>query len=189
MSTYTITAEMLSAHAAWLRNAPNGERISTPYRADLSGANLSGADLSGANLSGANLYRADLSGANLSGADLTETSLDPNNTTRARAIARTLRAGARGGIIAYRTVESKNVGSTQYEPGRTYTAPALSWSAETACHPGLYFATLDYLTREYGDRRFVRVYVRAGDWVPCAKGGRAARFRVLGYCDRNGKAV
>ena len=58
--------EILSAHKAWLRGEPDGNR------ANLSGADLSEANLSEADLSGANLSRADLSGANLSGADLSE---------------------------------------------------------------------------------------------------------------------
>ena len=73
-------ADAIKSHLAWRNNEDGGERLSTPYRANLSGAYLSGAnlsgaylsyaDLSGANLSGAYLSGADLSGAYLSGADL-----------------------------------------------------------------------------------------------------------------------
>ena len=66
--------EILTAHAAWLRD-PN-----TGSRADLSGANLRDANLRdanlrGANLRGANLRDASLRGANLSGANLRDANL------------------------------------------------------------------------------------------------------------------
>ena len=51
-------ADAIKSHLAWRNNEDGGERLSTPYRAYLSGANLSGADLSGANLSGAYLSGA-----------------------------------------------------------------------------------------------------------------------------------
>ena len=56
--------EILSKHAAWLVDEPDGER-----------ANLREADLTGADLSWANLRRANLRGADLTGADLREADL------------------------------------------------------------------------------------------------------------------
>ena len=84
MSRFTITPEMLAAHAEWLRTkdteTPSGKRLIVPpgvdlrgadlRRANLGGAYLRGADLRGANLRCANLGGADLGGADLRGADL-----------------------------------------------------------------------------------------------------------------------
>ena len=79
MSRFTITPEMLAAHAEWLRTkdteTPSGTRIVVPPGVDLRGAdlrraNLGGAYLRGANLGGANLRCANLGGADLGGADL-----------------------------------------------------------------------------------------------------------------------
>jgi len=88
-----ITQEDLAKHAAWLRGEPDGVRVVTVSRADLSGANLSHADLSGANLNHAdlshanlnhaNLSRANLSYANLSGADLSRANLSGANLSGA----------------------------------------------------------------------------------------------------------
>ena len=63
-------ADAIKSHLAWRNNEDGGERLSTPYRANLSGAYLRGANLSGAYLRGANLSGADLSGADLRGANL-----------------------------------------------------------------------------------------------------------------------
>jgi len=62
--------EILSKHAAWLVDEPDGER------ANLRGADLTGANLSRANLREADLTEADLTGANLRGADLTGADID-----------------------------------------------------------------------------------------------------------------
>ena len=84
-----ITQNDLDLHAKWLKNEPDGVRLSAVAYAnlrganlsyaDLSGADLSGADLSGANLSGANLSVANLRGANLSYADLSGANLSVAN--------------------------------------------------------------------------------------------------------------
>ena len=70
----TNLTDILTKHAAWLRDEPGGERATLCradlYAANLCGANLCGADLYGANLRAANLYGANLRGANLSGANL-----------------------------------------------------------------------------------------------------------------------
>jgi len=76
--------EILSKHAAWLVDEPDGERANLRgadltganlRSADLTGANLREADLTGADLSWANLRRANLRGADLTGADLREADL------------------------------------------------------------------------------------------------------------------
>ena len=76
---FTITAEMLAAHAEWLRTkdtkTPSGTRIVVPPGVDLSGVDLSGANLGGANLRCANLGGADLRCAYLAGVDLGDANL------------------------------------------------------------------------------------------------------------------
>ena len=66
MSRFTITPEMLAAHAEWLRTkdteTPSGKRLIVPPGVDLRCANLRGADIGDADLRG-----ADLAGANLGG--------------------------------------------------------------------------------------------------------------------------
>jgi uncharacterized protein YjbI with pentapeptide repeats len=153
--------------------------------ANLSGANLrdadlSGANLSGADLSGANLRDADLSGANLSDANLSGTCLNPALHNMQRAFINTCRATKHGGRIVYRTEYSQHIGSQHYEPGHTYIAPVLSFSAETECHPGIYAASLNWMRMKYGESKLVRCYVRDGDWTITAKGAiRCERLRVL----------
>ena len=65
-----ITQNDLDLHAKWLKNEPDGVRLSAVAHADLSGANLRGTNLSYADLSGANLSGANLNSANLNGAKL-----------------------------------------------------------------------------------------------------------------------
>ena len=76
---FTITAEMLAAHAEWLRTkdtkTPSGTRIVVPPGVDLSGVDLRGANLGGANLRCANLGGADLRCAYLAGVDLGDANL------------------------------------------------------------------------------------------------------------------
>jgi hypothetical protein len=87
-----------------------------------------------------------------------------------------------GGRIVYRAACSQFIGSTDYIPGSTYVASALSWSAETECHPGIYAASLKWMQKEYPARDLVRCYVRDGDWTITAKGAiRCSRIRVLNY--------
>ena len=170
---------VLAAHAAWVKNEPGGKR------ADLSGADLSRANLRDANLRGANLSDADLSGANLSDADLSRadlsrTCLSTNFGKLARKFAKECPATTTGGRIVYRTEKSQHVGSTRYEIGKTYIAPALSWSVETECHPGIYAASLRWMKENYPYVDLVRCYVRDGDWTITAKGAiRCSRIRVL----------
>ena len=168
---------ILAEHAKW-RLGDGGKR------ADLSGANLShanlyGADLSGANLSGADLYDADLSGANLS-----DTCLAPNLHDLARAFARACPADPDGRRIVYRTAQSQHIGSAIYEPGKTYDAPYLSWDVATACHPGIYAASLRWMRENYPYTPLVKCYVYDGDWTITAKGAiRTAHLEVIAYVE------
>ena len=66
--------EIISRHAAWLREEDDGVRANL-CDADLRGANLCGADLRYANLRGANLCDANLRGANLRDANLCDADL------------------------------------------------------------------------------------------------------------------
>ena len=201
----TELAAILGTHAAWLRDEPDGKqadlrradlseadlRRADLRRADLRGANLSwanligadlrGADLHGADLAWADLRRADLREADLRGADLRATCLDPAQTARSRAFAR---ASRQRGIVVYRTAQSLHIGDTQYEPGRTYVAGALSWDTTSDCHPGIYAGTLAAIRDYAPGARLVRCYVRAGEYVVTGKGLiRCARLRVLGYVE------
>lgn len=145
--------ETLKNHALWL--SENGGS-----RADLSGADLSDANLRGANLRG--------------------TCLSTNLGKLARKFAKECPATTTGGRIVYRTKKSQHVGSTRYEIGKTYIAPALSWSVETECHPGIYAASLRWMKENYPYVDLVRCYVRDGDWTITAKGAiRCSRIRVL----------
>ena len=175
---------ILDKHIKWWSVKPDGQR------ADLSGADLSGAYLSGAVLRRAVLSGADLSGAYLSGADLSDTCLDSQLVQLQRKFCRECPPQATGGRIVYRAATSCHVGSTNYEPGRTYTAPVLSFDCATECHPGIYAASLRWMRENYTkkkgypDLRLVRCYVRDGDWVISAKGAiRCKKLRVLAYYD------
>ena len=184
----TELAAILAAHAAWLRYEPDGKRADLRWanlrganlrEADLRWADLRGADLRWADLRRADLGRADLRWADLGEADLGATCLDPAQTARSRAFARA--AGQRG-IVVYRTAQSLHIGDTQYEPGRTYIAGALSWDTTSDCHPGIYAGTLAAIRDYAPGERLVRCYVRAGEYVVTGKGLiRCARLRVLGY--------
>ena len=137
--------------------------------ADLSGANLSGADLRGANLSAANLRGADLSGADLReaslrGADLSGTVLDQRNRP-ADATDSLREAGIpiHGGIAyGWRTRHSQHVSRFTYGAGR-HVAPALSTSANTDCHPGIYFGSRSWLLAKYPGVELVP----CATWVSC----------------------
>jgi hypothetical protein len=165
----TITAEELHSirtkHCAWWNGEPGGER-----------ANLSDADLSGADLRG-----ADLRGADLRGADLRGTCLDDDLRAMQRAFCRQCPPLRTGGRIVYRTRYSQYVTEgREYEVGKTYVAPALSADVVTACHPGIYAASLEWMKSEYPYQELVRCYVRDGDWFMSSKGAiRCKRLRVL----------
>ena len=119
--------------------------------------------------------RADLSGAKLSG-----TCLDPTLVTLQRKFCRECPPTKHGGRVVYRTARSQHVSDTQYIHGHTYVAPNLSFSCETACHPGIHAGSLEWMRDNYPDTPLVRCYVRDGDWVITAKGTiRCKRIRVL----------
>ena len=146
----------------------------------LRGANLTRANLTGAYLSGANLSGANLSGAYLTRANLSGTCLDPRLLQLQRQFCRECPPLATGGRIVYRTATSRHIGDMSYEPGRTYTAPVLSFDAATACHPGIYAGSLRWMREYYPGIPLVKCYVRDGDWVISAKGAiRCTKLRVL----------
>ena len=153
--------------------------------ADLSLANLSKADLSGADLREANLRWADLSGADLREANLSRTCLDPRILAWQRAFVAACPVDADGYRTVYRTARSLNVANTVYEPGQTYEAPWLSFSAETSCHPGIYAGTMKQIEAEIEGMtdppQIIKGRVHDGDWVICEKGVRCARIEVLEY--------
>jgi len=155
------------------------------YGANLEGANLYGTNLGGADLEGANLSRADLSsadlrGADLRGADLSNTCLNPELVNLQREFCKACPPLAAGGRIVFRTSKSQHVGSTEYVPGHTYTAPVFSFDCATDCHPGIYAASLKWMQENYEDAPLVVCYVRDGDWVISGKGAiRCKKLRVL----------
>jgi uncharacterized protein YjbI with pentapeptide repeats len=157
--------------------------------ADLTRANLTRANLTRANLTGADLTGADLTWANLTWANLTNTCLSPELGKLQRAFALACPpVGRHGGRIVYRTYKSQHVCTTTYEPGHTYVAPILSFSVETACHPGIYAGSMKWIDEEYPNMPLVRCYVRDGDWIITAKGAiRCKRLRVLGMVDDGGR--
>ena len=135
-------------------------------------ANLFRADLTGANLSGAILTVADLTGANL-----TETILDssrpcPEATAALRAAGMTVRNGT---VYAYRTATSQHVGTTDYTTPGEYVAPVFSMDPTTDCHPGLYFASLEWLKDAYPDKPLVGISAAVSDVVATTEGKFRAR--------------
>jgi hypothetical protein len=142
-------------------------------------ANLTNADLRDADLRATELARADLAGANLVG-----TCLDPAapvpviSDEQARAVG--LEPDGEW-IYGYRSAVSVHVSETCYnvreEP---YTANALSLDANTECHPGIYFASLDCASTVGG---VVRVRARRDETVIVsrAKGARARRLWVISH--------
>lgn len=153
--------KILDKHKGWFHGEDGGER-----------ANLSGAYLSGANLSGADLTRANLS----------DTCLDPEMLSIQRKFCRECPPLATRGRVVFRTAKSQHVGSTEYEPGHTYTAPILSFDCAAHCHPGIYAASLEWMQENYPGEKLVVCYVRDGDWIISGKGAiRCKKLRVLRY--------
>jgi len=151
--------EILAKHEKWVRGDEGGER------ANLADANLAGANLAGANLYGANLVGAILVGADLAGATLKGTCLDPEAPLPEADLSELEEKD--GWYYGYRTQKSQHCGDTVYEPGKSYEAPYFSVSIETACHPGIYLAPLDWLKEHYPNEPLVRVrakhVLKAGD--------------------------
>jgi hypothetical protein len=194
---------ILERHGIWLETEGKEGRQANLTKAnlteaDLTNANLSGADLhvadltnaylKGVDLSGADLSGTDLCAADLSGADLSGTCLSDNLLSDLRRFCRECPPLATGGRIVFRTAESKYIGNTEYVPGHTYTAPNLSFDC-TACHPGIYAASLRWMKKNHPNDALVVCYVRDGDWVISAKGAiRCKKLRVLQYYEPNEKS-
>ena len=160
-------------HVAWLRGEAFGKRANLSntnlsctnfYHANLSCANPSHANLSytdlsyvnfsNADLQGADLQNADLRGANFYNANLDETCLSPDAPVPSLTDAAITAAGLTVDglyIIGWRTARSRHCGSTKYEPGTCHVALYFSVDTATPCHPGIYFASLEWLGVEYGN--------------------------------------
>jgi uncharacterized protein YjbI with pentapeptide repeats len=165
--------------------------------ADLSASNLSSANLSGANLSGANLLNTILTGANLidadlqctdlrgadfPGANLKNTCLDPANIPNQKNIE--LFESSDGKVIGYRTRRSNCCGGTNYEDGKSYSAPVFS-TGNTECHPGLYmFPTLARLEKYIKSYRLtgekIKVLIDPKDIHRVGDKWRCRAFTVIG---------
>ena len=149
----TAIAETIAAHQLWIEGTGGA-------RADLTGADLRGADLTGA--------------------DLQDCCLSHNLSILSRSFCRACPPLRTGGRIVWRTRYSRHIGNAEYVPGKTYVAPVLSWSVETACHPGIYAGSKAWIHNEYAPGRCVPCYVRDGEWTITAKGViRCKRIRVL----------
>ena len=147
--------------------------------ADLRGANLQGADLRGADLQGAKLQGADLQNADFQGAELGDTCLSPDLLRFQREFVAECPAVA-GYRMVYRAKTSQYGGNIIYEVGKLYEAPILSFSCETACHPGIYAASWRWMQANMSGVPLVKCRVADGDWVITAKGAiRCAKLEVL----------
>ena len=149
-------------------------------RADLRGANLRWANLAGATLFGANLHWANLAGAGLSGADLSDTCLDPNAPVPAITDAEITAAGLEtrdDRIYGYRTLRSLYCGDTEYTPGE-HVASVFSVDRHTECHPGIYFASREWLVEKHPQESLVRCYALRTETVHAGGKWRAKRIWV-----------
>jgi hypothetical protein len=160
---------------------------------DFNGVDLSYADLTGANLSSADLTYADLSYAHLSHADLTNTNLKYTVLTDAKLLSTCLdpdspmppfvsdlfTPDADGYFLAYRTKHSPYIKFNIYTAGLTYTAPYFSTSAETECHPGLYFSTRKFVEEEYPDAEMIEIRVHVSDALRAKGKYRCRKFEVV----------
>lgn len=100
---------------------------------DLREASLLGADLREARLERTKLAGCDFTDANLRGTCLSDTpGCSPSDLLNKDWDVRD------GYVYGWRTDWSIHVGKTHYKPGQVYTAPTLSCSKETGCHPGIY---------------------------------------------------
>ena len=176
-SAYLGDADLSGANlgSAYLGGADLGD-------ANLRGVNLSGADLGDANLRGVNLRGADLGDANLRGVNLSDTCLDPAAQVPDATAALTeagIPPDVEGFVHAWRTARSRHVGTQTYTPGE-YMAPVFSVDTETDCHPGIYLASREWLTRSYGDIPVVAVVAHVSDIIATSNGKfRARRITVL----------
>lgn len=180
-------------HQAWLRE--NGyphhdPGDASPARALLVGASLDDASLDDASLDGASLDRARLNGASLDKASLVGASLDkasldgtcldpqaPIPDATQALVAAGLAPDADGYVFAWRTRTSRCCGTTTYLPGE-YVAPVFSVSP-TDCHPGLYFASREWLDRGHRFAPLVQVRVHVSDIHAAGAKFRCRKFTVL----------
>jgi hypothetical protein len=147
MQTNLVGATLVKANlvGAWLAEANlEGANLegATLYEASLREANLTNA-----NLKGVKLNKTELANANLTGANLEHTVLDPK-CTGCSSERQLIEAGleVKGEYVyGWRTQYSEHVGNTFYAPGSVYVAPVFSICALTSCHPGIYFASDEYL--------------------------------------------
>jgi hypothetical protein len=149
--------------------------------ANLGGADLGGADLRGADLRNANLRNANLRNADLGGADLTRTNLAPDAPIPVITDPDIAAAGLivdGDYIVGYRTAESKHCGATKYEHGTCHIAPYFSTCTETPCHPGIYFASLEWLGVEYGNTPVVVCRALRSETVHAGDKWRAKRLWI-----------
>jgi hypothetical protein len=67
----------------------------------------------------------------------------------------------------------------------------VSYSSETACHPGIYAGSLRHIKGDFPDESvFAKCVVEDGDWIITLKGTiRCSKLTVIGYVNRNGKRV
>ena len=158
-------------------------------RADLTGADLGRASLTWADLARANLARANLTGTNLARADLTwadltGTCLDPKALIPAPDLSPFEVRKVKGRLRAYgyRTKHSQVCGGKEYKPNRWYKAPWFSVSS-TSCHPGIYMASLGWLSNKYPRRALVRCWAYADETHQAGDKYRCRRIYVLGDVD------
>jgi hypothetical protein len=157
-------------------------RVADLSGASLSGANLSMADLRGANLRSADLRSADLREANLTRADLRNTILDNQIMSLAQQFIRETISHKGKSRLVYRTTQCQYMGSEEYIPGRTYRAEIFSHDLSTACHPGIYAGSKQWMQAHYPKERLVKCLVREGYYIPTLKGCiRCMELRVLAY--------
>jgi len=151
----------------------------------LYGTSLLQATVEKATFSGTVLSKSNLAEVSMETAIVAKTSLDPKLHTQLRQFCKECPPLRTGGRIVYRTHRSPVIGFTTYKPGHTYTAPVLSFSAETDCHPGIYAGSLQWVTSAYPCFPIVECYVRDGDWTITAKGAiRCKKLRVLRVLDK-----
>lgn len=149
---------------------------------DLDSATLMNADLTDANLTNAFLSRSDLDGSNLTRANLSGTCLDPTAPCPPISDEEILSAGLRidgEWIVGYRTVYSIHYGENKYVPGMTYRAPVFSVCKHTACHPGIYFASTEWLGANYPCEPCVRCMALRRDTVHAGGKWRTRTLEVI----------
>lgn len=179
-----IHAHLLAAHL-------NGTYDGCDFtHAEFNGAVLRAAIFENCNFRGAWLTGSTTLGATFENCDFSGTAFDPQITKLARSEALDFMAGeakaSQKGRIAYRTVNQPHAGGPDYEVGKTYVAPVMSWSALDSCHPGLHaLGTLAQARAHFGDEYFLKVYYPAGEWLAAGNKIRGRRFRVLAKIDRH----